>query len=93
MTSLHTPFFCVVKVKVAKVAWESCSIVAVSTFKHVGPINNWTSCKRKGAVSDLFAVYSPGRSKKKKAKIIMSAVATWQASFHAAARVAMCRNT
>ena len=37
---------------------------------------SWTSPKWKGVVSEVASVYSPGRSRKKNAMMIMSAVAS-----------------
>jgi hypothetical protein len=48
---------------------------AVAGSIQTGPIKSWTSHMRKGGVSEGVAVYSPGRSKKKKAITIISATA------------------
>jgi hypothetical protein len=64
-----------VKVRVAKVAAWSWVVGAVKMSRRVSPTKSWTSSKRKGEVSEGASEYSPGRRRKKKAKIIMSATA------------------
>lgn len=49
-------------------------------FRRVEPTNKPTSQRRKGLVSEGVHVYSPGRSKKKNAKVIMSATAIAEGS-------------
>ena len=53
-------------------ALESCKV-----FKRVLPMNSWMSSRRNGCllVSPLLSVYSPGRRREKKARIIMLAMA------------------
>ena len=48
---------------------------------------------RNGELSDLVPVYSPGRSRKKKAMMIMSAIACSSGSLEAAAMQASRRRT
>jgi hypothetical protein len=76
ITSPWTPFFCVVKVSAMNVTrWRS-GIVIVVAKKCWCPIQHCTSCRVNGVVSDvLVPVYSPGRSRKKNARLIMSAIA------------------
>ena len=63
------------KVRVANVAVPMVSEDAVSGSRRWPPTKSCISCIRKGVVSDLVAVYSPGRRRKKKARAIMSAYA------------------
>ena len=39
--------------------------------KQRSPANGWMPCRRKGVVSEGLSVYSPGRRRKKKARMIM----------------------
>ena len=75
MTSPRTPFFWVVNVKETNVAVAMVVMGAVKMSMYVPPVDSRTSDKRNGVVSDGVAVYSPGRSRKKKANAIMSAMA------------------
>eukprot|EP00956_Cyclotella_meneghiniana_P028589 scaffold67026_cov21-Cyclotella_meneghiniana.AAC.1 len=59
-------------------------------------MKSWTSQRRKGSESwESESEYSPGRRRKKKAKMIITAVATmWDEEFkECRARNAMCRMT
>ena len=71
ITSPQTEFFWSRKVREQKVAFWSCAADAVRRFKHCIPIHIWTSENQKGEVLDGLSV-----SKKKKARPIMSAMAT-----------------
>ena len=73
ITSPRTPFFCVVKVKEAKRARRSSHSGAARMGRRVSPMKSWTFSSRNGSPS--LSVYSPGRSRKKKAKMIMSEAA------------------
>ena len=75
MTSPLTPFFWVVNSKVAKVAFSIWVSVHDMMLRRRVPICSLASWRRKGWDSVLVDVYSPGRRRKKKAKVIMSAVA------------------
>jgi hypothetical protein len=90
MTSPQTPFFCVVKVREAKVPDHRDCSPAVAGSIRTGQIKNWTSHIRKGVVSEAVAVYSPGRSKKKKASPIISATARLFIVAERSAAVSMC---
>mmetsp|Transcript_14147 Transcript_14147/g.26550 ORF Transcript_14147/g.26550 Transcript_14147/m.26550 type:complete len:99 (-) Transcript_14147:4341-4637(-) len=61
----------------------------------VGPTNNCTFSSKKGRASGLvdLAVYSPGRNRKKKARMIMSAVACWMGQSEAVAVADTLRKT
>ena len=64
-----------VKVRITKVAAARSLLVEVEVSKTVRPTLKVTSYSKKGELSDLVPVYSPGRSRKKKAMMIMSAIA------------------
>ena len=64
-----------VKVRITKVAAARSLLVAVEVSNTVRPTLKVTSDSRNGELSDLVPVYSPGRSRKKKAMMIMSAIA------------------
>ena len=64
-----------VKVRITKVAAARSLLVAVEVSNTVRPTLKVTSDSRNGKLSDLVPVYSPGRSRKKKAMMIMSATA------------------
>ena len=78
MTSPRTPFFWFVNVSEAKRACWSCSNGADDKWSRVSPMKSWTSASLKGVLS--LSVYSPGRRRKKKAMMTMSAVAQKDAS-------------
>jgi hypothetical protein len=75
MTSPRTPFFWDVNVNVPKVARARSARGMDTAEARRDPIQSWTSARRKGQVSEAVPVYSPGRRRKKKAMIIMSAMA------------------
>ena len=70
-----TPFFWVAKVRITKVAAARSLSVAISVSNTVRPTLKVTSDSQNGELSDLVPVYSPGRRRKKKAMMIMSAIA------------------
>ena len=90
ITSPRTPFFCVVNSRVQNVALESSRSDAVSKSSRRHPWNSCTSAVVNGDVSDGPAVYSPGRSKKKKARAIILEIALVPSLFAAKARAMMC---
>ena len=67
--------------------------VAVEVSNTVRLILKVTSDSRNGELSDFVPVYSPGRSRKKKAIIIMSATACSSGSLEAVATQASRRRT
>ena len=75
--SSRTPFFCVVKTIITNVAAASSLLVAVAVAvsNTVRPALNVKSDRRNVELSDFVCVYSPGRRRKKKANMIMSATA------------------
>ena len=75
--SFLTPLFCVEKVREQKLAVSSSTKAQFIISIYVLPRLRHTSINRKGAESffDAEIVYSPGRSQKKKASMIMSAIA------------------
>jgi hypothetical protein len=75
ITSPRTPFFWVVNVSATKVTRDRSSSGMVVARNRCWPIQHWTSVSVKGVVSDDVPVYSPGRSRKKNARQIMSAMA------------------
>ena len=91
--SPHTPFFWVVKVRITKVAAARSSLVAVSVSNTVRPTLKVKSDSRNGELSDLVPVYYPGRSRKKKAMMIISAIACSSGSLEAAAMQASRQRT
>ena len=64
-----------VKVRIMKVAAAWLLSVAVSVSNTVRLTLKVTSDSQNGELSDLVPVYYPGRSRKKKAMMIMSAIA------------------
>ena len=64
-----------VKVRTTKVAAARSLLVAVAVSNTVHPTLKVTSDSRNGELSDLVPVYFPGWSRKKKAMMIMSAIA------------------
>ena len=82
--SPRTPFFWSVNSNVTNVADSSCAVVDDVRSRLQLPVFSRTSQKRKGEDSEEFAVYSPGRNKKKNAIIIMSAMAVLPAKCGAA---------
>ena len=70
-----TPFFCVVKTSIENVSAGSSLSVVLAVSNIVQPTLNVTSDKRNGELSYFVPVYSPGRRRKKKAIMIMSATA------------------
>jgi hypothetical protein len=90
MTSPLTPFFCVVNVSEANEADRRAVSDAVARSRRTGPWNSWISARRKGADSLLAPVYSPGRSKKKKAIAIMSATAIFVSELPMSATARTC---
>ena len=90
MTSPRTPFFCVVNSSVTKVAPKREESDADARSSFVFPTDRAISQRRNGWASGEAPVYSPGRSKKKKAKMIMSAMACKATSVEAWAVAAMC---
>ena len=81
-----TPFFCVLNVSITKVAAESSLSVVVAVSNNLRPKLKVTSDRRKGELSDLVPVYSPGRRRKKKVIMIMSATACSSWSVESAAK-------
>ena len=77
MDSPLTPFFCVVKRRLTKVAAAQVATEDVVAWKGWLPTKNWMSCRLKGVVtvSVLPAQYFPGWSRKKKAIQPRSAIA------------------
>ena len=73
------------KVRITKVAAARSLSVAVEVSNTVQPTLKVTSDNRNGELSDLVPMYSPGRSRTKKAIIIMSATACSSGSLEAAA--------
>ena len=67
--------------------------MAVEVSNTVRPTLKVTSDSQNGELSDLVPVYSPGRSKKKKEMMIMSATACSSGSLEAAAMQASRRRT
>ena len=67
--------------------------VAVEVSNNVQPTLKVTSDSRNGNLSDFVPVYSPGRSRKKKAMIIMSETACSSGSLEAANTQASRRRT
>jgi hypothetical protein len=68
-------FFWDVNVKVPKVAQARSTRGMDTAEARRDPIQSWTSSRQKGQVSEAVPVYSPGHRRKKKAMIIMSAIA------------------
>ena len=93
MTSPRTPFFWLVNVREAKVVDCMFAMDAVVMFRRCSPMKSCTSHIRKGLVSDGESVYSPGRRRKKKARMIMSEMAWSTGSVPAVAMMEMCRRT
>ena len=91
MTSPRTPFFWLVNLRVPNVVARMIRLEAVARFIRDRPLKSCTSAVVNGVVSDLPAVYSPGRRRKKKAICAMSAVAVEFALLTAAAVTTMCR--
>ena len=63
------------KVRITKVAAARSLLVALSVSNTVHPTLKMTSDSLNGELSDLLPVYSSGRRRKKKAMMIMSAIA------------------
>ena len=82
-----------VKVRITKVATARSLSVAVSVSNTVCPTLKVTSDSQNGELSDLVPVYSPGQSRKKKAMVIISAIACSSGSLEAAAMQASRRRT
>ena len=74
-----------VKVRITKVAEASSLSVAVEVSNTVRLTLKVKSDSRNGELSDLVPVYSPGRSRKKKAMMIMFATACISGSLEAVA--------
>ena len=66
------PFIRVVKVRIKKVAAARSLLVSVEVLNTVRLTLKVTSDSRNGELSDFVPVYSPGRSRKKKAMMMMS---------------------
>ena len=81
------------KVRITKVAAARSLSVAVEVSNTVRPTLKVTSDSQNGELSDFVPVYSPGRIRKKKAMIIMSATACSSGSLEAAATQAIRRKT
>ena len=77
--------FLVLKVRITKVAEARSFSVAVEVSNAVRPTLKVTSDSQNSELSDFVPVYSPGRSRKKKVMIIMSATACSSGSLEAAA--------
>ena len=77
MDSPLTPFFCVIKRRLTKVAAAQVGAEAVVAWKGWLPTKNWMSRRLKGVVTVLVppVQYSLGRSRKKKAIQARSAIA------------------
>ena len=91
--SPRTPFFCVLNISITNVAAASSLSVAVAVSNTVRPTLKVKSDRRNGALSDFVHVYSPGRRRKKKAIMIMSATACSSWSLEVAATQARRRGT
>jgi hypothetical protein len=65
----------VVNVSATNVTRGKSAMGMVVAKKRCCPIQSWTSCNVNGVVSDGVPVYSPGRRRKKNARVIMSAMA------------------
>ena len=90
--SPRMPFLCVLNISITKVAAASSLSVAVAVSNTVQPTLKVTSDRQNGVLSDFVPVYSPGRRRKKKAIMIMSATACSSWSLEAAAKQASrCR--
>ena len=74
-----------VKVRITKVAAARSLLVAVEVLNTVRPTLKLKSDSKNKELSDLVPVYYPGRSRKKKAMMIMSAIACSSGSLEAAA--------
>ena len=76
MDSPLTPFFCVIKRRLTKVAAAQVGAEAVVAWKGWLPTKNWMLRRVKGVVTVLVppAQYSPGRSRKKKSIQTRSAI-------------------
>ena len=74
-----------VKVRITKVAVARSLSVAVEGLNTLRPTLKVTSDSQNGELSDLVPVYFPGLSRKKKAMMIMSAIACSSGSLEAAA--------
>ena len=73
------------KVRITKVAAARSFLVEVEVSNTVRPTLKVTSDSQNGELSDLVPVYSPGRSRKKKAMMIISAIACSSGYLEAAA--------
>ncbi len=93
MTSPRTPFFWRSKVRVPKVAHSKSQSGDCRRQSRRVPMSNCTWCNAKGCVSDGDAVYSPGRRRKKKARMIISATATEKGFEECCATKAIARRT
>jgi hypothetical protein len=67
ITSSRVPFFCVVNVRVTKVASNSMTVEHVRMSRRMSLMKSCTSHRRNGWLS-VDTQYSPGRNKKKKAR-------------------------
>ena len=79
------------KVRVVKVAVESWAIGAWRVLSLWSPMKSWMSWKWKGDKLLVDAVYSLGHRRKKNARVIMSAMATWKGWLLAWATIVMWR--
>jgi len=91
--SFLTPFFCVEKVREQKSAVSSLTKAQFIISIYVLPRRRHRSINRKGAESffDAKMVYSTGQSKKKKASMIMSAIALVPSAAAATANAVVAR--
>ena len=92
-TSPLTAFFCLSKVREAKVQERICASVAVLRVRRRCPLKSWTSLNSNGVDSEGLMAYSPGRRRKKNAIQIMSAMAMLRGSLEAVAMAMMRRMT
>ena len=89
ITLPHTPLFCVVNMRVAKVATLIAASLAVDPLMRHFPQRRTASQRRKGVESDFVPVHSPGQRRKKKARVIIFQVACMRELLVAAKITAM----